>query len=114
LKEFLAKLPEMWRKGEVRATHRAPEPKARHWRTHKDPLESVWAEILLWLQSDPEASAKSLLERLQLAYPGKYPDGQVRTLQRRIREWRRVMSRTLVNIYIDNIPAITPVIVGAK
>jgi hypothetical protein len=114
LKEFLAKLPEMWRKGEVRATHRAPEPKARHWRTHKDPFESVWAEILLWLQSDPEASAKSLLERLQLAYPGKYPDGQVRTLQRRIREWRRVMSRTLVNICIDNIPAITPVIVGAK
>jgi hypothetical protein len=114
LKEFLAKLPEMWRTGEVRATHRAPEPKPRHWRTHKDPFESVWAEILLWLQSDPEATAKSLLERLQLAYPGKYPDGQVRTLQRRIREWRRVMARTLVNVCTNSIPAISRVVVGGK
>jgi hypothetical protein len=50
----------------------------------------------LWLQEDPEATAKSLFERLERAYPGRFAEGQLRTLQRRIREWRRVMARELV------------------
>ncbi len=54
------------------------------------------AVVLIWLQSEPEATAKSLLERLEQAYPGQFPEGQLRTLQRRVREWRRVMARELV------------------
>ena len=59
--------------------------------------QEVWPEILLWLQRDPESSAKSLMERLHRDYPDRFPDGQLRTLQRRIREWRQVMARTLVH-----------------
>jgi hypothetical protein len=55
----------------------------------------VWAEILLWLQSEPEATAKPLLGKLQEKYPGEYPASQLRTLQRRVKEWRRVMARQL-------------------
>lgn len=33
---------------------------------------------------------------LQDIYPGYSSDGQLRTLQRRVREWRRVMVRELV------------------
>jgi len=96
LEQFLAKLPELWRAGEARPTHRAAPAKPRTWRTRKDPFEQVWPEILLWLQADPEATAKSLFERLDREHPGRFPEGQLRTLQRRIREWRRVMARELV------------------
>jgi len=101
LEEFLAKLPELWRDGEVRPTHRTETPSPRDWRTRKDPFESVWPEVLLWLQKDPEATAKSLMDRLDQQFPGPFTDGQLRTLQRRIRDWRRVMARTLVNVCLD-------------
>ncbi len=114
LAAFLAKLPELWRAGEVRPTHRSEPSSPRTWRTHKDPFEGAWPEILLWLQADPEATAKCLLGRLQQAYPDRYPDGQLRTLQRRIREWRRVMARTLVNACVDATRSAKPVVVGAK
>ena len=114
LEDFLAKLPELWREGEVRPTHRSESPSVRNWRTHKDPFESVWPEILLWLQADPDATAKCLLERLQQAYPDRYPEGQLRTLQRRIRDWRRVMARTLVNACVDGTESAKPVVVGAE
>ena len=55
LAAFLATLPDLWRGGEVRPTHRSEPPRVRDWRTRKDPFEEVWAEILLWLQADPEA-----------------------------------------------------------
>jgi hypothetical protein len=96
LEQFLAKLPELWRAGEVRPTHRQSASRPRAWRTRADPFAGVWPEILLWLQEDPEATAKSLFERLDRAYPGRFPRGQLRTLQRRIGEWRRVMARELV------------------
>ena len=35
------------------------------------------------------------MERLQRDYPGRFPDVQLRTLQRRVREWRHVMARSL-------------------
>jgi hypothetical protein len=94
--QFLPQLPELWRSGEARPTHRAQSAKPRHWRTRKNSFEAVWLEILRWLQDSPEANAKQLFQRLQQKYPGRFPDGQLRTLQRRIREWRQVMAKKLV------------------
>ena len=96
LKEFFAKLPELWRQGEARPTHRSEPARARSYRTREDPFAGVWAELLLWLQAEPEATAKTPLEKLQEKYPGEYPASQLRTLQRRVPEWRRVMARQLV------------------
>jgi hypothetical protein len=96
LAQFLAQLPRLWQAGEVRPTHRAQSPKPRHWRTRKDPFETVWYQVLRWLQESPEITAKELFERLQCKYPGRFADGQLRTLQRRVREWRQVMARKLV------------------
>jgi hypothetical protein len=117
LGQFLAKLPELWRNGEARPTHRRRESQPRSWRTRKDPFEGVWPEILLWLQENPEATAKSLLERLYGEYPGRFPEGQLRTLQRRIREWRHVMARKLVYACLDehgNEAGVDPVVIGAN
>lgn len=96
LEQFMKQLGELWRQGEVRATHRTSPPKAHYWRNRKDPFETVWPDILLWLQNTPDATAKELFERLQKEQPGCFPDGQLRTLQRRVRAWRCVMARGLV------------------
>jgi transposase InsO family protein len=115
LEEFLAKLPELWREGEVRPTHRNAPSSPRTWRTRKDPFEEVWPEILMWLQHDPDSTAKSLMERLQHDSPGRFPDVQLRTLQRRIREWRHVMAKSLVHGIRDgNGVDEEPTVVGAS
>ena len=115
LENFLAKLPELWRKGEARPTHRERDIKARYWRTRKDPFDGVWSEILLWLQELPDSTAKALMGRLHLAYPGRFPEGQLRTLQRRIQDWRRVMAKELVyGCSIGEEPGDNPVVIGAK
>lgn len=65
--------------------------KARHWRTRADPFADVWeSEVVPLLRSDRESvlEAKTLLAHLQEKHPGEFADGQVRTLQRRVREWR--------------------------
>jgi hypothetical protein len=40
------------------------------------------------LRETPELEAKTLLELLQEKYPGEHDDGQLRTLQRRVKRWR--------------------------
>jgi hypothetical protein len=58
------------------------------WRTRPDPFEEHWPEIEARLQDAPELEAKTLFELLQEAHPGQYEDGQLRTLQRRVKRWR--------------------------
>ena len=94
--QFLSQLPSLWRRGEVRPTHTKREAKPRYWRTRKDPFEGVWSQVLLRLQQQPDATAKTLFERLRVDYPGRFGDGQLRTLQRRVKEWRAIMARKLV------------------
>ena len=101
LDQFLSQLPQLWRSGEVRPTHRAHSAKPRHWRTRKDPFEAVWFDILAWLQCDPDATAKQLFGRLQGQYPGIFSHGQLRTLQRRVKEWRQMMAKKLVYACMD-------------
>ena len=59
-------------------------------------IPGVWCEVVDWLQQEPDVTAKSLLERLQYEYPGRFADGQLRTLQRRVKEWRKIMAKELV------------------
>jgi hypothetical protein len=65
------------------------EVKVAHtWRTREDPFAEVWEEIRSQLSLNPGLEAKTLFEDLQRRHPGRYPDGQLRTLQRRIKVWR--------------------------
>ncbi len=93
---FLASLTTAWRAGETRPTHAPKQRPERYWRTRKDPFESVWGMICEWLEVEPEQTALQLLERLQHAAPGDYPDALLRTLQRRLKEWRTAAARRLV------------------
>jgi hypothetical protein len=98
LAEFLKQLPRLWKDGEVRPTHRKVPSSPRNWRTRVDPFESVWPEMIDWLQRDPDTTAKDLFQRLTTKYPGTYKDGQLRTLQRRVKGWRRAMAKELIGI----------------
>ena len=62
--------------------------KERTWRTRKDPFKGVWDEIKSKLEINPGLEARTLFEDLQRRYPGHFFDGQLRTLQRRIKIWR--------------------------
>ena len=96
LAEFLEQLPRLWKSGESRPTHRKPDSETRNYRTRKDPFEAAWPEILAWLQKEPDKTAKDLFKKLQDKHPDQYTNGQLRTLQRRVRTWRHVMAKKLV------------------
>ena len=54
----------------------------------RDPLADVWAsELEPMLRREPRLKPTTLFEYLQETYPGKY-DKVLRTLQRRVREWK--------------------------
>jgi len=58
------------------------------WRTRPDPFEGVWGEVEGHLVAHPGLEAKTLFAYLQRREPGRFSDGQLRTLQRRIKVWR--------------------------
>jgi len=58
------------------------------WRTREDPFAEVWEEVAGQLGESPGLQAKTIFAELQRRYPGRFQDGQLRTLQRRIRVWR--------------------------
>ena len=60
----------------------------RSWRTREDPFAADWAEMAQRLEMTPELEAKTLFEDLERRHPGRYEEGQLRTLQRRIKRWR--------------------------
>ena len=60
----------------------------RDWRTRKDPFEAIWEDLREKLELNTGLEAKTLFEYLQRKYPGRYSDGQLRTLQRRVKVWR--------------------------
>lgn len=63
-------------------------PVSHPWRTRPDPFAAVWDEVAAQLNAHPGLQAKTLLADLQRRYPGRFADGQLRTLQRRIKRWR--------------------------
>ena len=62
--------------------------KPRDYRTRKDPFEHVWSEIENLLRTDDGLEAKTLMAWLLEKYPEEFQQGQLRTLQRKVRNWR--------------------------
>lgn len=61
----------------------------RTWRTRKSPIaDDDWTWVEAQLQQSPGLEAKTLFELLQEARPGAYSEGQLRTLQRHVKQWR--------------------------
>src|SRR3954468_298897 len=73
-----------------------PKPDKSHWRSRVDPFAEVSARLRSWLEAEPDLQATDLLARLGEECPGRYPDKLLRTLQRRVRDWRREIAHRLV------------------
>jgi hypothetical protein len=95
LEQFLSGLRTAWREGEVRPTSVA-KAKPKRSRRRPDPFAAVTVELRGWFEAEPWHTSRELLERLQAQCPGIYPDGQLRTLQRRLKEWRREVAHQMV------------------
>jgi hypothetical protein len=95
LEQFLAGLRTAWKEGEVRPTARK-KPAGKRLRRPPDLFAAASAQLRAWLEAEPERTGRELFERLQAQHPGVYPDGQLRTCQRRLKIWRREMAHKLV------------------
>ena len=76
-----------WERGPLPSDPKAP----RSWRTRPDPFEDVWAaEVVPLLEVDEDGGlqAKTVFEALIDRHPDRFQPGQLRTLQRRMRDWR--------------------------
>lgn len=65
----------------------------RKWRTRKDPFEAVWdSEVVPLLKADEDGvlDATTVLEELRRRCGDTYGPSQLRTLQRRMHDWRRL------------------------
>jgi hypothetical protein len=66
------------------------QSKGRHWRTHEDAFDNVWLEIKNMLQHSPGLHAKTLMIYLIRNNPEQFNMTMLRSLQRRIKDWRIV------------------------
>jgi transposase InsO family protein len=76
-----------WQRGPLPSETKQP----RAWRTRPDPFVKVWSteiEPLLVADKEGKLEAKTIFEELCRTKPGRFEVGQLRTLQRRVREWR--------------------------
>ena len=64
-----------------------PRP-VRAWRTRADPLAEIWLEAEPRLRAAPELEAKALFEHLLMLHPEPMRETQLRTFQRRVRQWK--------------------------
>ena len=53
-------------------------------------------QLHAWFEAEPWHTGRQLLERLQAAHPGEYPDGLLRTVQRRVKVWRKEKATAMV------------------
>jgi integrase-like protein len=74
-------------------THRNTKPRARR---RPDPFQAHWVEMLQRLDADPDQTALELLIDFQARYPDRYNSQHLRTLQRRLKIWRREAVQRLI------------------
>lgn len=65
-------------------------------RRRPDPFQAHWKEMLEHLESDPDQTALELLIEFKARYPDRYTSRHLRTLQRRLKIWRREKVQELI------------------
>jgi hypothetical protein len=80
-----------------------PKEKIKRGRRRPDPLVAVTAQLHDWFEAEPWRTARELLDRLQDEQPGDYAVGLLRTLQRRLKNWRR--DAETIAQHVDDAPS---------
>jgi hypothetical protein len=63
----------------------------------RDIFADHWTEMVECLEEYPDQTALELLVEFQVRYPGRYTQGQLHTLQKRVRIWRQQAVQRLIN-----------------
>ena len=113
LEQFLAGLRIAWREGEARPTA-IPVAKPKRGRRRPDPLVKVTEQLHAWFEAEPWYTSRQLLERLQAAHPGEYPDGLLRTVQRRVKVWRKEKATAMVFGELGEMPTEDSIVEGTS
>jgi hypothetical protein len=95
-------LPEPIERSKRQYRRTKQEPIFRYWRTRKDPYAAVWPEIEQQLARTPNVTGKMLFRWICQRHPGMFKPGQLRTLQRRVREWRLRLASKKVESDVNN------------
>lgn len=82
--EMSEKTARRWRTGALPSEARP----ARTWRTRPDAFADVWPWVEAELGREPKLEALTIFTQLQEQHPGRFQEGQLRTLQRHVRQWR--------------------------
>ncbi len=73
------------------------------WKKRFDPFAEHWSQLAAMLENAPGLEAKTLMNYLLIQYPDQYKPGQLRTLQRRVRDWRAEYGASQAVIFCQNI-----------
>jgi hypothetical protein len=90
----------------------APKRQYRHsgkprvpctWRTRTDPFAEANDDMELLLRLDPKQTSRQLFTELTKRFPGKFDNSHYRTLQRRLKSWRKAFAPNplRMSIYTD-------------
>ncbi|MBX9723220.1 MAG: ISNCY family transposase [Candidatus Obscuribacterales bacterium] len=73
------------------------------WRTRTDPFAEANEDMELLLRLDPKQTSRQLFTELTKRFPGKFDDSHYRTLQRRLKSWRKAFAPNplKMSIYTD-------------
>lgn len=77
----------------------------RDWRTRADPFSSVWdSELVPLLEREVGLTGLTLWDYLDEQYPNQYPEGLLRTLQRRVKHWKATQGPEKAVIFRQSVP----------
>ncbi|MFM7240243.1 MAG: transposase family protein [Cyanobium sp.] len=93
LSRFLRNLQLLWKESQ-------PLPEPREKRRYTPRQRTLFAEhqeqIEHWLEGEASMHATEILRRLMALAPGTYHEGQLRSMERRVKEWRTARAERLL------------------
>lgn len=63
------------------------------WKTRKDSFSDVFKDVEEMLENHPGLEAKAIFEWLCEEHPGKFSTGQLRSFQRRVKQWKCLFGK---------------------
>lgn len=72
----------------IKHKHLPSQQKEKPLRSYSNPFEAHWDKVTGMLETSPELEAQTILSYLVEMYPEHYRLNQIRSLQRRLKEWR--------------------------
>lgn len=77
----------------IEASDSSRHERDRDWRTREDPLETVWhSELVPLLECEASLTGTTLLDYLEEHHPEHYDQRVLRTLQRRVKQWKALQG----------------------